>query len=169
MLTLVSKSHVVRGCPYRADIDGLRGLAVIAVIGFHAFPSILPGGFIGVDVFFVISGYLITRIIIENLCRGTFSFRGFYYRRIKRIFPALVIVLIACFIIGWAILLAEEFEQLGKHIASGALFVSNFMFWREAGYFDNNGRNQTVIAFMESGCRGAVLYRVAPSLVDCPK
>ena len=122
---------------YRADIDGLRGLAVIAVVGFHAFPTLVPGGFVGVDVFFVISGYLISGIIIGNLDRGTFSFREFYYRRIKRIFPALIIVLVACFFIGWLLLPAREFAQLGKHIASAALFIPNIMYWREAGYFNS--------------------------------
>ena len=121
---------------YRADIDGLRALAVIAVMLFHAFPSVLPGGFVGVDVFFVISGYLISGIIIQGFEKGTFTFREFYYRRIKRIFPALIVVLLGCFIIGWSSLLVEEFKQLGSHIVSAALFISNFKYWHEAGYFD---------------------------------
>jgi peptidoglycan/LPS O-acetylase OafA/YrhL len=132
-VTLVAQSYPNS---YRADIDGLRGLAVIAVICFHAFPSVVPGGFVGVDVFFVISGYLISAIIFENIDRGTFSFLQFYYRRIRRIFPALITVLIGCFIIGWWYLLPEEFKQLGTHIANGGLFTSNFRFWHEAGYFD---------------------------------
>jgi peptidoglycan/LPS O-acetylase OafA/YrhL len=122
---------------YRTDIDGLRGLAVIAVIGFHAFPSAVPGGFVGVDVFFVISGYLISGIIFGNLNRGTFSFRNFYYRRIKRIFPALIVVLIGCFFLGRLVLLPEEFKTLGSDIVSGAAFISNFKYWHEAGYFDS--------------------------------
>ena len=81
---------------YRPDIDGLRAIAVLSVIVFHAFPGSLKGGFVGVDVFFVISGYLISTILFENLERGTFSFAEFYARRIKRIFPALLVVLIAC-------------------------------------------------------------------------
>jgi peptidoglycan/LPS O-acetylase OafA/YrhL len=88
---------------YRADIDGLRGLAVVAVVVFHAFPSIAPGGFVGVDIFFVISGYLISRIVIEDLRRGTFTFSEFYYRRIRRIFPALIAVMLACLALGWGI------------------------------------------------------------------
>ena len=108
---------------YRRDIDGLRAVAVLAVVAFHAFPNWVKGGFIGVDVFFVISGYLISTIIFESLDKGTFSFSEFYARRIKRIFPALIIVLVACFVFGWFALLADEYKQLGKHIAGGAGFV----------------------------------------------
>lgn len=122
---------------YRPDIDGLRAIAVLSVITFHAFPRSLRGGFIGVDVFFVISGYLICTILFENLDRGTFSFAEFYARRIKRIFPALLVVLIACYAFGWYALLADEYAQLGKHITAGAGFVSNIALWGEAGYFDN--------------------------------
>jgi peptidoglycan/LPS O-acetylase OafA/YrhL len=122
---------------YRPDIDGLRALAVLSVVAFHAYPKSVKGGFIGVDIFFVISGYLISTIIFENLYRGTFSFTDFYTRRIKRIFPALLLVLTACLLFGWFILLADEFNQLGKHVAAGASFISNLVFWDEAGYFDN--------------------------------
>jgi peptidoglycan/LPS O-acetylase OafA/YrhL len=122
---------------YRPDIDGLRAIAVLAVVAFHAFPNLVKGGFIGVDVFFVISGYLISTIIFESLDKGTFRFSEFYARRIKRIFPALILVLVACFIFGWFALLADEYKQLGKHIAAGAGFISNIVFWSEAGYFDN--------------------------------
>jgi peptidoglycan/LPS O-acetylase OafA/YrhL len=122
---------------YRADIDGLRAVAVIGVIGYHAFPAWVKGGFVGVDIFFVISGFLISTVIFNSLQRDSFSFIEFYSRRIKRIFPALLFVLIASFSFGWFALLADEFKQLGKHIAGGAGFVSNFLFWNESGYFDN--------------------------------
>ena len=122
---------------YRPDIDGLRAIAVLAVVIYHAFPKILKGGFIGVDVFFVISGYLISTILFEGLNRGSFSFIDFYARRIRRIFPALIIVLFSCFTFGWFVLTAEEYRQLGKHIAAGAGFISNLVFWNESGYFDN--------------------------------
>lgn len=121
---------------YRPDIDGLRAIAVLSVVGFHAFPGFFPGGFIGVDVFFVISGFLISKIIFESLEKDQFSFSGFYGRRIRRIFPALIVVLLACFIAGWIDLIPEELEQLGKHMFGGATFVSNLMLWSEAGYFD---------------------------------
>ena len=121
---------------YRPDIDGLRAVAVLLVVIFHAFPELKGGGFIGVDVFFVISGFLITGIIVNDLERGRFSFKGFYARRIKRIYPALLIVLLVCFISGWYLLLPDEFESLGKHIAGGAGFVANLVLWGESGYFD---------------------------------
>ena len=122
---------------YRRDIDGLRAVAVLAVVAFHAFPNWVKGGFIGVDVFFVISGYLISTIIFESLDKGTFSFSEFYARRIKRIFPALIIVLVACLVFGWFVLFPDEYKQLGEHIAAGAGFLSNIVLWKDAGYFDN--------------------------------
>jgi peptidoglycan/LPS O-acetylase OafA/YrhL len=122
---------------YRPDIDGLRAIAVISVVIFHAFPKALPGGFVGVDIFFVISGYLITQIITENLRNGTFTFADFYSRRIRRIFPALLIVLACCLLSGWFMLLADEYKQLGKHTLGGAASVANLVLWSESGYFDN--------------------------------
>ena len=122
---------------YRADIDGLRAIAVLSVVGFHAFPTWVKGGFIGVDIFFVISGFLISTIIFQSLQRGSFGFAEFYSRRIRRIFPALLVVLVASFAFGWIALLPHEYKQLGKHIAGGAGFVSNFVMWSESGYFDD--------------------------------
>lgn len=120
---------------YRPDIDGLRALAVMAVIGFHAEIRALRGGFVGVDVFFVVSGYLISGLIFRALDRGTFSCAEFYTRRINRIFPSLIVVLIATAAVGRAILFQEEFETLGKHIVGGSTFVSNFILQRELSYF----------------------------------
>ena len=110
---------------YRPDIDGLRAIAVVIVLIFHAFPENLPGGFVGVDVFFVISGYLISGLIFADLQKGSFSFSDFYARRIRRIFPALILVLAASSLLGWFLLLPDEFAQLGRHVAGGAGFVSN--------------------------------------------
>ena len=122
---------------YRSDIDGLRAFAVLSVVLFHAFPEFISGGFIGVDVFFVISGFLISTIIFEKLEQGSFSFLDFYARRVRRIFPALILVLVTSFILGWCILFVGEYKQLGKHIAGGAGFIANLILWSESGYFDN--------------------------------
>ncbi|MEX3938609.1 acyltransferase family protein [Paraburkholderia sp. BR10937] len=122
---------------YRPHVDGLRAIAVMGVILFHAFPSRMAGGFIGVDVFFVISGYLITTIILTNLERDKFSIADFYCKRIRRIFPALLLVLFFCAATGWLVLLRDEYPQLGKHIVGGTSFVQNFVLWSESGYFDS--------------------------------
>lgn len=121
---------------YRKDIDGLRAVAIISVVLFHYFPGVLQGGYVGVDVFFVISGYLITSIILNEITNHAFSFAGFYAKRIRRIFPALITVLAFCFAYGWNQLLAEDYMALGKHIASSALFITNFVLYKETGYFD---------------------------------
>jgi peptidoglycan/LPS O-acetylase OafA/YrhL len=121
---------------YRADIDGLRALAIISVILFHAFPSVLPGGFVGVDVFFVISGYLITSIIHTDLLHERFTLGGFYQRRVRRLFPSLLIVLFACSIIGYLFLFPDELISLGKYLISTNLYISNLLSLSESGYFD---------------------------------
>jgi peptidoglycan/LPS O-acetylase OafA/YrhL len=126
---------------YRPDIDGLRAIAVLCVIGFHAFPALFRGGFIGVDVFFVISGYLISGIIFSSLEKRSFSFAEFYARRIKRIFPALTLVLAASFAFGWFALLADEYQRLTMNIAGGAGFVANFTLWNKTDYFNDPQRN----------------------------
>jgi peptidoglycan/LPS O-acetylase OafA/YrhL len=122
---------------YRADIDGLRAVAVIAVVLYHAFPKVVPGGFVGVDTFFVISGYLITGIIIGGLDGPAgFSFVDFYVRRVRRIFPALIIVLAATLAVGVTIFLPSELASLAKNAFASAFFSANFMLLSEAGYFD---------------------------------
>ncbi len=106
------------------------------MVVYHAFPMVLRGGFIGVDIFFVISGYLISSIIFRGLQKGKFSFVEFYTRRIQRIFPALAAVLAATYVAGWFVLLPNEYEPLGKHMAASAAFVENFVLRREVSYFD---------------------------------
>ena len=149
---------------YRADIDGLRAVAVLLVVGIHAFPSLVKGGFVGVDIFFVISGFLISTIIFDGLGRGSFSFLEFYARRIKRIFPALMLVLLASYAFGWISLFGDEYAQLGKHIAGGAGFVSNFMFWNESGYFDNSAVTKPLLHLWSLGIEEQ-FYLVWPLLL----
>ena len=109
---------------------------MLSVVGFHAAPNWMRGGFIGVDIFFVISGFLISTILFNSLQNGTFSFASFYARRVKRIFPALIVVLVSCLAYGWFFFLQDEYRSLGKHVAGGAAFVSNLVLWSETGYFD---------------------------------
>lgn len=121
---------------YRPDIDGLRAIAILTVVLYHAWPALLPSGFIGVDVFFVISGTLIAGQIGAELRAGHFSFASFYFRRARRILPALVVVLAATWLAGWVLLFPDEFVRLGAHLREAALFATNFALLREAGYFD---------------------------------
>lgn len=121
---------------YRPDIDGLRAFAVLSVVLYHAFPGAVPGGFVGVDVFFVISGFLISSTILAELNEHRFSFAAFYGRRIRRIFPALSVCMAAVLAYGFIALTPIELEQLGKHVFFGASFLSNIALWNEAGYFD---------------------------------
>lgn len=123
---------------YRPDIDGLRALAVSLVVYYHAFPDTLKSGFIGVDIFFVISGYLIGSIILRHLSVHKFSFLEFYVRRIVRIFPALLLVLFSVLVAGKFLLFTSEYRMLGKHIAGGAGFVANLVYYFESGYWDLN-------------------------------
>ena len=121
---------------YRKDIDGLRAIAVLSVLIFHVSPSHLPGGFLGVDIFFVISGYLISLILFQEQSSGSFSYTRFYARRIRRLFPALTIILFATLLFGSFALFADEYKQLGKHAFSAIVFLLNFRLMNEAGYFD---------------------------------
>lgn len=114
----------------------MRAVAVVAVVAFHAAPGRLPGGFAGVDIFFVISGFLITSIIVRGIEADRFRFGEFYARRVRRIFPSLAVVLLASLAIGVGILTPSEMTDLSKHIAAGAAFVSNVVLWTEVGYFD---------------------------------
>ena len=120
---------------YRNEIDSLRAIAVILVIIYHMDFGIFLGGFVGVDVFFVISGYLITRQIISNYSKEKFI-SDFYFRRARRLLPALLLVLLTVFIIGYLFFFKNEFSQLNKHIFGGTFFISNFVLSNEVGYFD---------------------------------
>ena len=135
------KNHISTGAAlhadhYRPDIDGLRAIAVMSVVIGHAFPHLLPGGFVGVDIFFVISGYLITSILLRDIDGGQFSLLHFYDRRIRRIFPALVTVLVCVLGVGWFVLFRPEFTSLGAHVVASSAFSENLLLWSETGYFD---------------------------------
>jgi peptidoglycan/LPS O-acetylase OafA/YrhL len=120
----------------RRDIEGLRAVAVIAVVVNHIVPSALWGGFCGVDIFFVISGYLIGMHLLQDILAGEFSFLKFYARRARRLLPALIIVLVAVWCCGWIILTDKDFAALGQHIRAATLFANNFLLASESGYFE---------------------------------
>ncbi|MGJ5130635.1 acyltransferase family protein [Bradyrhizobium oligotrophicum] len=160
----IASEHGPHQLKYRPDVDGLRAVAVICVVLFHAFPTLLPGGFVGVDIFFVISGYLITSIIVSDVDDDKFSFLTFYARRVRRIFPALLTVLVACLVAGWFLLLSDEYEQLGKHVAGGGAFIANFIFWKEANYFDTGANTKILLHLWSLGVEEQY-YLVWPAIV----
>jgi peptidoglycan/LPS O-acetylase OafA/YrhL len=149
---------------YRADIDGLRAIAVLSVIGFHASPNWMGGGFIGVDVFFVISGYLISSLILGGLHNGSFSYVEFYARRIRRIFPALTVVTSFIWALGWFALDPPQFGTLGKHIVAGAAFAANIVTYFEVGYFDAPAATKPLLHLWSLGVEEQ-FYLFFPALI----
>jgi peptidoglycan/LPS O-acetylase OafA/YrhL len=139
------------GTAYRADLDGLRGVAVLSVVAFHAAPHSFPGGFVGVDAFFVVSGFLISRILLASLEERRFSIGDFYVRRVRRIFPALLVVLVLCLAFGWTALIAPPYDALGEHTAAGAGFASNLLLWSESGYFDRRAITKPLLHLWSLG------------------
>jgi peptidoglycan/LPS O-acetylase OafA/YrhL len=125
----------VSSLTYRREVDGVRALAVVPVILFHAGFEACSGGYVGVDVFFVISGYLITSLILADLNSGSFSLARFYERRARRILPALFLVMAVTFVVAWIVLLPEPMEEFSRSLVGVATFASNVLFWSEAGYF----------------------------------
>lgn len=119
---------------YRPDIDGLRAVAVLAVLFFHADLG-FPGGYVGVDVFFVISGYLITGLILKELDSGQFKLVAFWERRIRRILPALALVIVSCLAVGWFLFLPINYQELGQSVVAQVLLSSNVYFWMKSEYF----------------------------------
>ncbi len=130
---------------YRPDIDGLRSVAVLSVLIFHIHPALLPGGFLGVDIFFVISGYLISRIIVSESIQGTFSFTNFYARRIRRIFPALFVLLTICALAAILLLSPETYTNFMKSARYASAQLANFFFSRDVDYFDEGFSNQPLL------------------------
>jgi peptidoglycan/LPS O-acetylase OafA/YrhL len=148
----------------RGDIEGLRAIAVLTVIVHHAFPLTLRGGFAGVDIFFVISGYLIGRRLLQDIDSRRFSIREFYARRARRIFPALFLVLIVMWIIGWMAFPAPEFADLGKQIAAATLFSNNVLLWTQSGYFDVAPNAKPLLHLWSLGIEEQ-FYLIAPVLL----
>ncbi len=149
---------------YRPDIDGMRGLAVLAVVAFHAWPRIARGGYVGVDVFFILSGYLISSIIFKGLEKNAFDFKTFYVRRIRRIFPALILVLLACFVFGWFTLPSVPYSELAQQTAAGAGFVSNIVLFQQTGYFDTSSATKPLLHLWSLGIEEQ-FYLVWPLLL----
>jgi peptidoglycan/LPS O-acetylase OafA/YrhL len=149
---------------YRPDIDGLRAVAILSVVLFHYFPKMMPGGYTGVDIFFVISGYLISSIIFKSLENHQFSFGDFYTRRIWRIFPVLLAVLSFALVFGFLFFTPDEFLGLGKHIAGSAAFISNFLLWRESGYFDISADTKPLLHLWSLGIEEQ-FYLIWPLIV----
>jgi peptidoglycan/LPS O-acetylase OafA/YrhL len=160
----VSAGASASASAYRPDIDGLRAIAVLSVIGYHAFPRSVPGGFTGVDVFFVISGYLISSMIFADLQRARFRFTSFYARRFRRIFPALAVVLGVCLVYGWVALAPDEFRELGKQTAASAGFGANVLFWRESGYFDVSSTLKPLLHLWSLGIEEQ-FYLIWPAII----
>ena len=131
---------------FRYDINTLRAISITAVVLFHFKVQGFNGGFIGVDIFFVISGYLMSSIIFRGITENTFSLLNFYYDRFKRIVPALLFLCVITLFIGWFYLLSIEYKDLGRHVAASIAFVSNILYWREASdYFDANSQNKWLL------------------------
>ena len=125
----------LRATQHRADIDGLRAIAVVPVLMFHAQIPWCPGGSVGVDIFFVISGYLISRIILRDLAQGRFSMVTFLERRVRRILPALYVVMAASTALAWHLMLADNLENFGQSLTATALSANNILVWLTSGYW----------------------------------
>ena len=136
---------------YRADIDGLRAVAILSVIAFHAFPRTLAGGFLGVDVFFVISGYLVSGILLREFQSGQFRVSAFYSRRVRRLFPSLCLVWLATLAWGWLRLSPLNLAEVGKEIASSVGFLANFYFYGQSGYFSASAESKPLLHLWSLG------------------
>ncbi|MGI4802136.1 MAG: acyltransferase family protein, partial [Janthinobacterium lividum] len=150
---------------YRSDIDGLRSIAVLSVVAFHYFPPVLRGGFIGVDLFFVISGYLISTIIFREVGDNDFSILKFYRRRINRIFPALSVVLIASLALGWIALFPDEYASLGKNTLASTIFIENIFLYLQSGYFDSDSVKKPLLHIWSLGVEEQFYIIYPPMLV----
>lgn len=147
-MRLIFQSKLARSAKYRPEIDGLRALAVLPVLFYHAQVAGFSGGFVGVDIFYVISGYLITSIIAADVALNRFSYLSFYERRMRRIFPALFTVVFFCIVAAAILLAPNDFSAFGRSLLAMTFFVSNIFFKREAGddgYFGNASESQALL------------------------
>jgi peptidoglycan/LPS O-acetylase OafA/YrhL len=149
---------------FRNDIEGLRGLAVLSVLTNHAFPKALPGGFAGVDIFFVISGYLIGWQLLQDIQAERLSILGFYGRRARRIFPALTLVLVSVWCVSWVVFTVPEFIVLGQHILAATFFSNNILLWSESGYFDITALDKPLLHLWSLGIEEQ-FYLLAPAML----
>jgi peptidoglycan/LPS O-acetylase OafA/YrhL len=152
------------GDRYRREIDGLRAIAIGAVLLFHADVPGFDGGYLGVDIFFVISGYLITRIIVRSVDAGDFSFGAFYLRRLRRLGPALIAMLAATLLVGALLLTPEHMRNLGASAAFSAISAANFYFWFQSGYFDASAVHKPLLHAWSLGVEEQ-FYLVWPALI----
>lgn len=130
---------------FRSDINGLRAIAVESVMLFHFGVSGFSGGFVGVDIFFTISGFLMTSIIIRGHELGTFSLLNFYLARLRRIIPALLVLATVLITVGWFLLPSSDYQLLSSHTGFAVTFLSNFKFWKESGYFDTTSHEKWLL------------------------
>lgn len=164
MAFIQNKNSFLRvGNNYYPDIDGLRAIAIIGVVLYHFFPSLLRGGFFGVDIFFAISGFLITKFIFDSTKAEPFKILDFFARRIKRIFPSLLLVLIICLVFGWFVLFPHEYLQLSKYILSGVGFSANLIALSEVNYFDASAYSKPLLNLWSLGVEEQfyIIYPIA--------
>ena len=159
----IAGARTAAGLGFRKDINGLRALAVLGVVAFHADPALVPGGFVGVDIFFVISGFLISRIILSECAAGDFSLSMFYAKRARRILPALLVVVSLVWLVGWFRAAPTQFRDIGGSLMSNSYFTVNFWFLRLAnvtGYFGADFVHEAFAASLVAQHRRAVLSRL---------
>jgi peptidoglycan/LPS O-acetylase OafA/YrhL len=148
----------------RCDIEGLRALAVLSVLIHHGFPRALSGGFAGVDIFFVISGYLIGGHLLQDIQAGRLNILGFYAKRARRLFPALALVLICVWCIGWRLFSGPELAALGQHIMAAVFFSNNILLWSQSGYFDTAALDKPLLHLWSLGIEEQ-FYLLVPAML----
>jgi peptidoglycan/LPS O-acetylase OafA/YrhL len=137
--------HSPARAKYRPDVDGLRAIAVLSVLLFHGGITTLSGGYVGVDVFFVISGFVIATKLVEEIEEGKFSIANFYVRRIRRILPALIAVILGCCVAALVFFLPDALRDFSRSVVATSIFLSNMFFWRNSGYFETGALDRPLL------------------------